>query len=50
MSPQTEESTANPKNEYSMFDENGQEYPPHKKPKVVDVCINGDSFEQNSGK
>jgi len=50
ISPQNEDSAANHKNEYSMVDENGQECPPSKRPKVVDVCINGDSFEQNTEK
>ena len=47
MSPQTEDSAA--KDEYGMYDEGGQDYPLQKKPKVVDICINGDSFEQNTG-
>ena len=33
----------------NSHDDSGRQSPPSKRPKVVDVCINGDSFEQNTG-
>ena len=50
MPPKIEDTTAHTKTDVDMFDESVQDGPPQKKPKVVDVCINGDSFEQNAGK